>query len=102
MSLDIRYLKSRPVGKVTFRLPGEAVPKAKKVHLVGEFNDWNEKATPMKRLRDGSYKATLDLACGRTYRFRYLIDGETWENDWDAHRYEPSDYSGEEDSIVEV
>ncbi|MBC8426018.1 isoamylase early set domain-containing protein [bacterium] len=102
MSLNIRYLKSRPIGKVTFRLPGEAAPEAASVHLVGEFNGWNESATPMERLRDGSYKATLDLACGHTYRFRYLIDGETWENDWEAHRYEPTPIAGVEDSVVEV
>ena len=102
MSLDIRYLKSRPVGKVTFRLPGEAAPAAGGVNLVGEFNGWNESATPMQLLRDGSYKATLDLDCGRNYRFRYLIDGETWENDWAAHRYAPTAFAGVEDSVVEV
>jgi len=102
MSLKIRYLKSRPVGKVTFRLPGEAAPGAAAVHLVGEFNGWDAEATPMERLRDGSYKAMLDLETGRTYRYRYLIDGRTWENDWDAHRYAPSSFAGVEDSVVEV
>jgi len=102
MSLDIRYLKTRPVGKVTFRLPGEAAPGAARVHLVGEFNDWNEQATPMRRLRDGSFKATLDLQTGRAYRFRYLIDAQTWENDWEAHRYEPSAFAGVDDSVVDV
>jgi len=102
MSLDIRYLKSRPVGKVTFRLPADAAPEADAVHLVGEFNDWQESATPMQRLRDGSYKATLDLQSGHTYRFRYLIDGETWENDCAAHRYAPTSFAGVDDSVVEV
>lgn len=102
MSLKIRYLKSRPVGKVTFRLPGEAAPGAASVHLVGEFNDWNASATPMERLRDGSYKAMLDLETGHAYRFRYLIDERTWENDWDAHRYAPSSVAGVEDSVVDV
>ena len=102
MSTDIRYLKSKPVGKVTFRLPGEAAPKAKKVHLVGEFNGWSEKATPMKKLKDGTFKATLDLSVGKAYPYRYLIDGKAWENDWDAHRYEPAPFDGTENSIVEV
>ena len=102
MSTDIRYLKSKPVGKVTFRLPKAAAPDANKVTLVGEFNGWDEAATPMKRLKNGSFSATLDLETGRSYRFRYLIDGQTWENDWDAQDYEPSPYAGTDNSIVEV
>lgn len=102
MSTDIKYLKTKPVGKVTFRLPREAAPDAKKVHLVGEFNDWNKKATPMQRLKNGSYKATLDLAVGQAYSYRYLIDGKAWENDWDAHRYEPAPFAGTDNSVVEV
>jgi 1,4-alpha-glucan branching enzyme len=102
MSTEIRYLKSKPIGKVTFRLPPEAAPKAKKVFLVGEFNEWNEKATPMQKLKDGTFKTTLDLEVGKAYHFRYLIDGKTWENDWAAQRYEPTPFAGTENSVVEV
>ncbi|MBU0742516.1 isoamylase early set domain-containing protein [bacterium] len=102
MSLKIQYLKSRPVGKVTFHLPSEAAREATTVHLVGEFNDWDESATPMQRLRDGSFKATLELETGHAYRYRYLIDNEKWENDWDAHRYESSAFAGADDSVVDV
>ncbi len=102
MSTDIRYLKSKPIGKVTFRLPGEAAPSADAVHLVGEFNGWDEQATPMQRLKDGTYKTTLDLSIGQAYSYRYLIDGTAWENDWDAHRYEPTPFVGTDNSVVEV
>ncbi len=33
---------------------------------------------------------------------RYLIDGVAWENDWDAHRYEPAPFTGTDNSVVEV
>ena len=102
MSLKIRYLKSRPVGKVTFSLPGEAAPGAATVHIVGEFNDWDKSATPMQRLQNGTFKATLDLETGRSYRYRYLIDNEKWENDWDAHRYETAMSGAVENSVVDV
>ncbi len=102
MSTDIRYLKSKPVGKVTFRLPKAAAPEAKTVNLVGEFNAWNEQATPMKKLKNGSFSAVLDLEVGRTYRFRYLIDDKTWENDWDAQAYESTPFAGVENSVVTV
>lgn len=96
-----RYLKSRPICKVTFRLPAEAVPEDGTVALVGEFNGWNLQATPMKRLKSGIHTATIDLPTGRAYRFRYFIDGQRWENHWCADRYAANPYGGE-DSVVVV
>ncbi len=102
MSVSIKYLKSRPIGKTTFRLPAAAVLEAKAVHLVGDFNEWNKKITPMDRLKDGSFKIVVDLEKGHSYQFRYLIDGKTWENDWDADAYEPHPFGDGDNSIVEV
>lgn len=99
VGLKKQYLKSKPVCKITFRLPREAAPDARSVSLVGDFNGWVAGATPMKRLRDGSFSATVELQNGRDYRFRYLIDGGRWENDWRADRYEPNSF-GSEDSVV--
>jgi len=101
MGMRKRYLKSKPVGKVTFKLPKEAVGVARKVHVVGEFNGWDPSATPMKRLKDGGFSVTLDLEQGREYRFRYLIDQTEWVNDWEADKYAPSPF-GVEDSVVVV
>lgn len=105
MGITKRFLKSRPVSKVTFRLPKEAAPNAKSVHIVGDFNDWNESSLPMTRLKNGEYKLTLDLTVGKQYHFRYLIEGPSgpeWENDWDADKYVPSGITGVENSVVEL
>ena len=102
MSLQKRYLKTREVSKVTFRLPAEAAPGARSVVLVGDFNDWDEAATPMDRLRSGEYKVTLDLETGREYNYRFLIDGVVWENDWEADKYVPCGFAGIENSVVVV
>ena len=102
MSLEKKYLKSRPVGKVTFRLPCDAAPEAEKVYLVGDFNAWRKDATPMTRLKNGEFKVSLDLEPGREYSFRYLIGGDTWENDWEADKYVPSGIATEENSVVVV
>lgn len=96
-----KFLKARPVCRVTFTLPREAAPKAEAVCVIGEFNDWSRDATPMKRQKNGDFSVSLDLETGRSYRFRYLIDGWKFENDWAADRYEPNRYGGE-DSVVEV
>lgn len=96
-----QFIKNKPLVKATFTLPLEAAPKAKKVALVGEFNDWDlEKAIPLKKqAKEGVFKALVELETGKSYEFRYLIDGETWENDWQADAYAPTPF-GEENSVV--
>jgi 1,4-alpha-glucan branching enzyme len=95
------FLKTRPVCKVTFTLPKEAAPDAETVCVMGEFNNWSCDAHPMTRRKNGDFFISLDLEKGRSYRFRYLIDGWKFENDWQADRYEPNPYGGD-DSIVEL
>ena len=101
MALIKQILKSRPVVKVTFAVPAEAAADAKKIALVGEFNGWDPKeATELRKQKDGSYKATLELSPGREYQFRYLYDGEKWENDWEADKYVRSGVAEAENSVV--
>ena len=96
-----QYRKSPAVCRVTLTLPKEAAPSARSVCVVGEFNGWSPEATALKRGTNGDFSVSLDLEPGRSYRFRYLIDGCRYENDWQADRYEANPYGGE-DSVVEV
>ena len=100
MALAKQFLKSKSVAKVTFELPVEAVNGAKVVSLVGEFNDWDVTAQPLKKQKDGSYKTTLELPLGSEYQYRFVIDGATWANDWSADKYIASGVSAEENSVV--
>ena len=97
-----RYLKSKPVCKVIFELPGAAAGPAHTVALAGDFNDWDTASTPMKKRKDGSFSVTLDLPPGREYQYKYLIDGQRWENDWEADKYLPSPAGDGENSVVVV
>lgn len=98
--LKKQFLKSKPLCKVTFRLPAEACEAAKSVKLVGDFNEWNiEEALEMKSLKNGEFKAVVNLEVGKDYQFRYLINGEKWENDWEADQYLPNGH-GTENSVV--
>jgi 1,4-alpha-glucan branching enzyme len=101
MSLKKQYLKSKSLCKVTFSLPSEIAKSLNTVHVVGDFNDWNTKATPMKRLKNGTFAVTLTLRRNQEYQFRYVLDGVRWENDWKADKYVPNDY-GSENSVVVV
>jgi len=100
--LKKNYVKSRKVAKITFEVPKDEIPaglEAKSLNLVGDFNDWDVEATPMKRIKGGAFRVILELEPGREYRFRYLVDGEHWCNDWNADTYAPGRF-GEDDCIV--
>ena len=96
-----KFPTTGPVCRVRFTLPEEAASEAETVYVVGEFNNWSPDAAPMKCRTNGDFSITLDLEKGRSYRFRYLIDGCKFENDWRADRYESNPYGGE-DSVVEL
>jgi 1,4-alpha-glucan branching enzyme len=83
---------------VTFRLPHAAT--SGEVSVVGEFNDWSPTANPMHRDGEG-FVAHITLKPGRVYRFRYLIDGQRWENDWAADAYVPNEFGGD-DSVIDL
>jgi len=100
MALKKQFLKSKPVCKVTFKLSNKEAKSADSVQLVGEFNDWNKDAEPMKKLKNGDFTQTIALEADKEFRFRYLLDGETWENDWSADKYIPSQSSYDDDSVV--
>ncbi len=93
-----KVLRSSEKVAVTFEMP--ATIACDSLSLVGDFNDWDQDATPMKRRVDGSWSKTVNLMPGK-YRYRYLADGETWHNDWRADAYEPNEY-GQEDSVVSI
>jgi len=84
---------------VIFTLP--AVVQAESVALCGDFNDWSADATPLELGSDGYWRVAVALEPGRSYRYRYLINGKRWENAWDADGYVPNAYGGT-DSVVVV
>ena len=50
-------------------------PNAKEVFLVGDFNNWDARANPMKLDEDGLWKIRLIIPPGR-YEFKLLVDGK--------------------------
>lgn len=95
------YLEDGSMCKVTFRLPEKAAPDAQNVAVAGDFNEWDITKTPMTRHENGDFSVTLDLQCGKEYKFKYLINGSRWENDWSADKYVTNPY-GAYDSVIIV
>ena len=62
--------------KVTFSFE---LAEAKEIILMGDFNNWNPKAHPMKNDGNGTWKKTVILSPG-TYASKFFINGE-WKED---------------------
>jgi 1,4-alpha-glucan branching enzyme len=84
--------------RVTFRVSQEIW--ADSIALVGEFNDWDPHSLPLHQCRgDEGWSVTIELEAGRTYRFRYVVDGEEWMDDDHCDGYELNVYATS-DSVV--
>ena len=75
---------------------------AENAHVVGEFNGWSTSATPMKRLKNGFFSATVGLEKGRSYQFRYLLGESQWVNDPDADDYLPTPFGDSQNSVISL
>ncbi|MGC9468317.1 MAG: isoamylase early set domain-containing protein [Anaerolineae bacterium] len=100
MTIKKQFLKSRPECKVKFRVTKDRAGGAQNVHLVGDFNDWDTEATPMKALKSGDFTTTLGLDLDQEYEFRYLLDGKRWLNDQTADKLVPTPYPNVQNSVI--
>lgn len=62
--------------RVTFSIEA---PRAEKVILTGDFNNWSSKTHPMKNDGNGMWSKTVMLKPGK-YEYKFLIDGD-WKID---------------------
>jgi len=90
MSLNKQFQEKEPVCKVTFIMSKDTAGSAERVNLAGEFNNWDTKSIPMKKIRNGDFAVSIDLEKGREYHFKYVIDGHTWINEPNADKHVPS------------
>ena len=100
MSLKKQCPKAGSECKVTFSLSTDSAGSAGTAHVVGDFNNWDPSANPMKRLKDGSFTATINLKKNKEYQFRYLLDGKRWENDWNADKYVANEHGSENSAVL--
>lgn len=98
MGIEKKYLKSKPVCKVTFTVPAK---EAEKVSVIGDFNDWEASQGELKKLKNGNFKGTFELPKDNSFEFKYLVDGEhVDEPEADGQRW--NDYAGRENPLLVV
>ena len=92
-----KYSKDEKKCRVTFKLPIEL--DSETAQLYGEFTNWV--GQNMTRQKKGGFSLSITLLAGHKYQFRYLLDGNRWENDPDADTFIPNPY-GSEDSVLDI
>ena len=65
--------------RVTFALPADEPGGA--VSVVGNFNDWDPFAHPLRRRANSTRSAAVTVQAGTTLHFRYLAEGGVWFDD---------------------
>ena len=74
-------------------------PKASKVYVVADFNDWNVGGSPMQNIEGtGVWQTLVPLKKGR-YEYKFYVDGE-WVNDPNNPDKIANDLG--ENSIIEI
>jgi Carbohydrate-binding module 48 (Isoamylase N-terminal domain) len=83
--------------KVSFILPRDGG----RVSVVGDFNDWDPFAHPLRPRSNGTRSVAVTLPPGGRYAFRYLSEGGRWHDDAAADAFEPNGAGGY-NSILET
>jgi len=73
--------------------------EAKKVVLMGNFNDWSLKKHPMQRDENGMWNKTVMLSPGK-YEYKFLVDGQ-WREDPLNDRLCPNCF-GTQNSVLDL
>lgn len=68
-------------------------PTAFEVFVAGSFNDWEPRATPMRKRGKGEWTADLTLQPGR-YEYRFVVDGK-WVEDPRASAFAANPFGGQ-------
>jgi alpha-amylase/alpha-mannosidase (GH57 family) len=78
-------------------------PGARTIHLAGEFNAWDPDALPMSdEDGDGVWEVITELQVGRTYAYKFVINGgATWRED-PTNPHTVDDNYGGRNSVVSI
>ncbi len=70
---------------VTFHFPGNRVPTAKRVSVIGSFNAWDPQAHRLRKSPEGDWGITIHLSPSRVV-YCFDVDGIAWLDSADDGR----------------
>jgi 1,4-alpha-glucan branching enzyme len=68
-------------------------PNASTVVLVGDFTAWEQNPIPLKKQKDGVWRAAVPLDPGN-HEYRFLVDGQ-WRDDDTCCTRKPNPFGGQ-------
>ena len=74
---------------------------AKKVELMGDFNEWTPKQYYFQEMFDGIWKVEIDAPAPGRYRYKFRVDEKDWFED-PANLYRKPNVWGTYDSILNI
>ena len=92
--LPVTGLETRPV-EFVLRIAADSA-----VTVVGDFNDWDPRATPLRPTDDSLWSVVVPLRPGR-YHYTFVVDGTRWSRDPSAPRALEDDF-GTPTSVITV
>lgn len=105
MSVSKKYNKTSKEIKVTFKVSKKAAQGAVQVFLLCENNGWDP--LPLTQQKSGDFKIDVNFAENEPkteyqYRFRLVMeDGtEKYDNDWEADKYVPNPFEGDNSVVI--
>jgi 1,4-alpha-glucan branching enzyme len=98
MSIKKQYVKTKPVCKVTFSVEAK---EANSASVVGDFNNWDQAAGELSKLKNGTFKGIFELPKDASYQFKYVIDGN-FVNEPEADSFQWNEFAGTENGVINV
>ncbi len=98
MSVKKQFVKTKPVCKVTFSVEAK---EANIASVVGEFNNWNQSAGGLSKLKNGTFKGVFELPKDACYEFKYVIDGN-FVNEPESDSFKWNEFAGAENGVLNV
>ncbi len=90
------FLKTKDYCKVKFSVEAS---DADSVEVFGLNNDWNS-AVALKKKKDGTFSAEVNLPKNSQHEFKYLINGAEWADEDAADAKIPNSFGGNNNVLV--
>ncbi len=91
-----KFLKRKNVCDVTFTYERGGQTAV----LIGDFNNWQPQRMKKAKKAGSPFRLKVRLPKNEQFQFRYLIDGENWENDSAADAYWSNEFASDNSVVM--
>jgi 1,4-alpha-glucan branching enzyme len=90
------YFKTKDYCKVKFAFTAE---NAETIEILGLNSDW-KKSVIMKKKKDGTFSAEVNLPKESKHEFKYLVNETLWINEPEADGEQANEFGGSNSLLV--